>query len=195
MSSEYKIWLHKVEKKACDVVRLIGFDEGYRLARGESLKADWPSEAYFNMNVDRPENALLMDALFNISSLVIVSKHLRNFLLEWEIAGLELLPVGLKDHSGELIEDPYYVLNLASHFDCLDSAKSSAKKSLVPGKYSSVEKLVLKNLDLTKSSKLFRLKNYGIPTIVSNDLAAAIDDAGFTGVRWGELKDYSGDSW
>ena len=53
---------------------------------------------------------------------------------------------------------------------------------------SEVEKLVLDESRIG-DRKLFRINNYFNIVLVRRDLAKAIDDAGFEGMRWKEIED------
>lgn len=195
MSSDYLVWLHKIEKNACDLLEFSGFKRSYRLKRGVSLVDEWPDDVEMDMNEDHPDDLLLVDSLFNIKSLLVVSARIKEFLESQDIADAELLPINIKNHKGRYIEEDYFVLNLATHVDCLDEEASQAEASSMTKNIKAVKGLVLKQTELLQNRKLFRLSSYGVPTIVHKDLASEMDAQGFTGIKWGKLEDFTDKTW
>jgi len=195
MSKAHRVWLHKIERNACDLLTMEGFDDRFLLHRGEALADSWPGDVVMDMNPDHPTDMRLVDSLFNIHALLVVSERLGAFLSDQNIAYLELLPVGIRDHKGKRIDADYRIVNLSQHADCLDASASGAQASLVPGKVRAVERLELKRDALPENDALFRLAGFGIPTVVSTKLTQKIDAEGFSGIRWGALADFTDSTW
>lgn len=189
------VWLHKIEKNACDLLEFSGLKRSYRLKRGVSLMDDWPDDVEMEMNEDHPDDLLLVDSLFNIKSLLVVSERIKGYLDSQDIAGSELLPINIKNHKGRYIDDNYFVLNLATHVDCLDAEASHAEVSTMTKNIKAVNGLVLRQTEALQGLKLFRLSSFGVPTIVHKDLALDMDAQGFTGIKWGKLEDFTDKTW
>lgn len=195
MSSDYAVWLHKIEKNACDLLGFVGFKRSYRLKRGMPLIDVWPDDVEMEMNEDHPDDMQLLDSLFNIKSLLVISKHVKNYLESQEISGIEYLPVNIKNHKGRYTDEDYFILNLSEHVDCLDIDASQAEESMMTDDIMEVKGIVLKQAELLKGRKLFRLQRFGEPTLVDKSLVQDMNAQGFTGIKWGELKDFTDKTW
>lgn len=195
MNDDYVVWLHKIEKNACDLQEFRGFKRSYRLKRGVPLTDAWTEDVEMDMNEDKPDNTLLVDSLFNIKSLLVISKRIKSYLESKDLSGIEFLPVNIKNHKGRDIEEDYFILNLTEHVDCLDSVASQAKLSTMTDNIIAVKGIVLQHTELLQGRKLFRLKGFGEPTLVDTTLAADMDAQGFTGIKWGSLKDFTDKTW
>ena len=195
MSDTYVVWLHKLEKNACDLLEFRGFEDSYQLKDGVSLGDVWPDDVEMEMNEDHPDDTLLLDSLFNIKSLMVISARVKSYLELQEIPDAEFLSVNIKNHKGRYIDEEYFILNLIKHVDCLDTVASKAEESMMSDDIMEVQGIVLKQTELLEERPLFRLKLFGEPTIVDRSFAAEIDAQGFTGIKWGELEDFTDKSW
>jgi hypothetical protein len=192
MSAQYLIWgpSNKVANAAV-LGRLTGFDELGRLWSGEILTGEFPEDASLRMSSDFPKNTVLTDSLSSINSIIIGSTALKQFLEEQKLSHVEYHPVIVRDHKKKAIKTQYYIINPVSNIDCLDLAASRASMSRIdPLEVKSVKRLVLREDAVDASRQMFRISNFDMVTLVRKDLAAAIDKAGFTGIRWIELLDY-----
>lgn len=195
MNEGYVVWMHKIEEEACDLLEFRGFKRSFRLKRGMPLSEDWPDDVEMEMNEDHPKNTLLVDSLFNVKSLLVISARLKGFLESQPLTGIEYLPLKIKNHKGQHINEEYFVLNLVEHLDCLDNEASQAEKSRMTDNIKSVKGIVLNQTELLEAQKLFRLKKFGEPTLVARSLANEMDAQGFTGIKWGALEDYTDKNW
>lgn len=195
MSNDYVVWLHKIEKNACDLSGISGFKRSFRLRKGIPLIEAWSNDIELEMNEDHPKATGLVDSLFNTSSLMVLSARVKTYLESRELPCVEFLPVKIKQHSGDYVDERHFVLNLTEHVDCLDTVASQAEMGMSAGKVRGVKSLVLKNEELLNGRKLFRLKGYGEPTLMDRALAADMEAQGFTGMKWGELRDFKGKTW
>lgn len=170
---------------------LTGFEKISRLWRGEPLAGEFPGDAGFKMRADFPENTVLTDSLSNLNSLIVGSQRLREFLEGRKVSHIEYHPVTVRDHKGKVIKSQYYIINPISNVDCLDLPASGAVMSRVKTtKVQFIKKLVLRDQALDVSRQIFRITNFDMITLVREDLAAAMDNAEFTGVRWIEASKY-----
>ena len=196
INDEYVLWLHRIEPHACGLRPPEGFEDVWLLQEGGALAGSWPSDVVMPMNPDNPADMRLTDSLFNISSLLVLSERAADFLAGKGLEHLELLPIGVRDHKGKLVDARHFVLNLSAHEPLLDPQRSDAQPALVPGEYRAVNAgiVLLENAE-DRPPPLFRLQGFGIPTLVSRELAAEIDAQGFSGIAWGELTAFRDRTW
>lgn len=195
MSSDYVVWMHGIEPDACDLLEFNGFKRSYRLKRGMPLAEDWPDDVEMVMNEDTPDNTLLVDSLFNVKSLLVISERVRDFLQSRQIDGVEFLPLNIRNHKGRLIDESYFIVNITEAVDALDASASQAEESSMTDKIVAVKGIVLSPDAALSGRELVRLKRFSDPTLVSTSLADAIQAEGFSGIKWGELKDFTDKTW
>lgn len=195
MSSACVVWMHKIEKNACDLLEFRGFDDSYKLKEGMPLADVWPKDVEMEMNEDHPDSTLLPDSLFNIKSLIVVSDRIKNYLESRKLPGVEYLSVNIRNHKGRYTDEDYYIINLTEHVDCLDVVGSHAKKSRMTADIKKVRGIVLRDEELLAGRELFRLKSFGKATLVDKSLADDMDAQGFTGIKWGALGDFKDKTW
>jgi hypothetical protein len=195
MNNDYQTWLHKIGKKECDLHGIQGFKNSYQLHEGMSLSAVWPNDVVMEMNDEHRGSTLLVDSLFNISSLLVLSARVKRYCESQQLLCTEFLPVQIKDHNGSILDEEYFILNVTELVDCLDIDASEAEESMMTDDIDSVNGIVLKQTELLEGRKLFRLKRFGGPTLVTKAFAASVDTQGFSGIRWGALQDYKDKNW
>jgi hypothetical protein len=188
MKTSYLVWRpSNVIPNAAALDHLTGFDRIGRLWRGESFAGQFPEEATFRMRPDLPQNTVLTDCLSNTDSLIVGSERLKDFLMAQKISDIEYHPVTIRDHKKKVIKGKYFIVNPIHNIDCLDTEASGAEMSQInPEKVQFIKKLVLRNDRLDLSRQLFRITNYNMITLVRDDLATAIGNAGFTGMNFVE---------
>jgi hypothetical protein len=174
---------------ALDILK--GFDSVDRLWRGESLVGEFPDDAVFRMRSEFPENTVLTDSLSNLDSLIIGSQKLKEFLESQDVSNVEYHAVTIRDHKNKVVKSRYYIINPVSNVECLDAAASGAVMSRTnKTKVKFLNKLVLREDAVDQTRKMFRVAHFDMITLVREDLATAIDKAGFTGIRWVETSKY-----
>lgn len=170
---------------------LKGFDSVGQLFRGAPLSGTFPPDAAFKMRSEFPENTVLTDSLSNLDSLIIGSLRLKEFFQARDISNVEYHPVTIRDHKNKVIKSQYFIINPTSNVDCLDISASGAVMSRIKTtKVQFIKKLVLREDVVDPSRQIFRITNFDRITLVRTDLAEAIDQAGFTGIRWVEASKY-----
>ena len=105
------------------------------------------------------------------------------------LPGVEWLPVELVSSSGKAVtKKSYHVLHLIDHVDALDPAASGASYSFIcPGDIDDVEQLVIDPAKIPQDRPIFRLAHYTYPIFFSRALAEKIQEAGLSGVGFGEI--------
>lgn len=193
MTEEYVVWKHDIVPNACSLFHFEGFEKAYLLERGNSLSDQFPDDAYFDMNPDRPNDTLLVDSLYNNHSQLILSEPFVAFLSEKKRDNLEFLPVKIMNHKGKFADEKYFIMNVLDHQDCLDVQASGAKlPRMKTGSIQRVKKVVLDEDKLDDSLDIFRITSFHRANIVKKSLADEITAQGFTGVKWVSLDKFNG---
>lgn len=191
MKSQYVIWTSKEEPNCCVLQELRGVEKKYQLRKGISRFEGFPGSASFSMNPDYPHDTVLTDNLMNTSMMKIISRRVKEMLEQNGVQKVEYLPVTIINHKGRVASRDYFILHDIDPIDCLDKDKCGATMSPVdPESIDRVERLVLDDAKVDITREIFRPKYFPALTLVSRELAAAIDSKGFTGVSWKELEDY-----
>lgn len=191
MAMDYVFWKPAFDDETATFESLEGDEEDdWQITKGISRVDDFPEDAVFPMNPDFPHGIALKDSIQNIGSMVVVSPRLKDFLEQRELKAVEYLPVGLLNHKGRPVQGgKYFIVNLLDPVDCLDLDRCDAKYSnITPEDIMRVKRLVLDEAKVDTERQLFSPKGLFAP-LARRDLAEAIDAAGFTGIRWVELKD------
>ena len=191
MDLEYVVWESKEEPNCCSLDEFLNVEKQYRLTDGVPMLVDFPSDASFTMDPDFPTDMVLVDNLINTDGLVIVSQELKEFLAGENLQEVEFLPVTIINHKGRPVPDPYFIVHPINHVECLDLEESEAEFDLIDtDAIDSVEQIALDDSKVDSAREFFRPAPFCDVALISKRLAQAIDDAGFTGVRWIELTDY-----
>lgn len=190
MAMNYVYWKPKADDETARFESIEGDESSWRIMEGMSRIGDFPEDAVFRMNPEFPYGIALKDSVKNTSSMIVVSPPLKEFLEKREVNAVEYLPVGLLNHKGRPAQGgKYFIVNLLDPVDCLDLDRCDAKYSnITPEDIRRVKSLVLDEAKVDTERQLFSPKGLFAP-LARRDLAEAIDAAGFTGIRWVELKD------
>lgn len=189
--SNYVIWTQKSVNYACILDQFENVEKQFQFRKGISRINGFPANACFTQDMDFPNNTLLIDNLVNTNSLIVASERLKKFLEKQALPHVEYLPVTILDHKGKVASDCYYIIHPIDSVDCLDVDKCGptwgriAKDSI-----KTVDRLVLDEDKIDPERKMFRLQKFLLPVIVHRELAEAIDQEGFEGVRWVDIDDY-----
>jgi hypothetical protein len=188
---KYLIWESRAVPNVCTLDELRGFEDTLELNKGVPWAAKFPADVAFTMHPDFPNNTLLGDNLINNEMLLVVSKRLKEFLEARALPKVEYLQVTIVNHKGRPASRDYFIVHPVDPVDCLDLAKCQAKISRIDGEtVQRLKQLALDEARLDPDRQLFRPKFYYDIALARTDLAAAIDAAGFTGIRWVEPEDH-----
>ncbi|MBS0453293.1 MAG: hypothetical protein JSS14_18530 [Proteobacteria bacterium] len=189
--SNYVIWTKQVINGACALAGMKGYAEDWRLLDGQSQKDSFPSTARFDMNPEYPNDVALTDSLYNLDKQIVASPTLRELLESLNIPHMEYIPVNVFNHKGRAVEPAYVIAHPIDPIDCIDVAASGADFSLIdPDTIDSVQSLVIDESLIDPARLLFRPKGYPDVILAHRSLAAKVDAAGITGVRWIELSNW-----
>jgi hypothetical protein len=191
MARDYVIWTSGRINNYVVLETLHGVDKLYEVKRGIPRAASFPADARYTMHPDWPTNTVLTDNLINTDALVVASARLADFLRARGVTHTEYLPVTILNHKKRPTGKDYFIVNPVEPVDCLDVAKSGVTWSLFDGTIvDSVQRLVLDPKRCDPDRELFRIAKFADVTLVSRELAKAMDAQGFTGNRWLELSAY-----
>ena len=161
----------------------VEFDVLDSIKRGRSVVADFPDDAAFHMDPDNPKDVMLIDNVSNYETIPLVSPVLRDFLVQQDIAQLELLRVSIVDHRGRTAADDYSLVHPCRIVDCIDQKQSVFKwNRLDPTTMSPVSKLVLDTHKLGPDDLLIRPRYIKNLILVREDLAGPLMMEEFRGL-------------
>jgi hypothetical protein len=184
MAFDYLFWGALDLDNVAHLHGLNGFDDDFELDEGIPHAHDFPDDASFAMNKDFPNHTQLADNLINTSSTVLISRKLRDFLEQYGTPDVEYLETRIINHKGKEIAERYSIVHPTVVADCIDRKKSQVTED----SNGSIERMAAFALiDANIPDRpIFRVAGLGTFIVVRRDLAAAIDQAGFTGNRWVE---------
>lgn len=163
------------------------------LNTGVSVAAKFPTDLTYRMSDRFPDDYLLSDT-FNVACQILVSARLREHL-QTALWGhqIEYLPVTILNHKNRVAADDYSLLHSLDVVDCIDIAASKVKWNPLNKKMiTSCKALVINEAAIPPEIKLFRPLHWGMRTMTTSDLAAELDAAGFTGLRFISAAGFTG---
>lgn len=194
MTSDFLIWSVSDVENAVVLDDVRGIPDPWELDEGVSRAEGFPDDVVCTMDQENPHNTLLVDNLENSDNLIVASRRLKEFLAGRSIEKVEYLPVTVLDHRGRSAAGgDYYIIHTIGPVDCLKVDECGPTWSqLDKDSISFLERFAIDPSKIDDTRRLFRALHYEKATVIRRDLAAAIDEAGFTGIRWVELDDYRG---
>ncbi len=95
--------------------------KNFEFANAVPLAARFPAKASYLFSSDYPEHRTVCDLQANTLGLFIVSARMGT-ILEAE-PFVELLPILLMDHRGQVVSDTHSIANFLDPVDCIDRVK------------------------------------------------------------------------
>jgi hypothetical protein len=194
MADDFLIWTAKMEPRACRVLGMEGYDEGFRLRRGDSVLGDWPGDVTFTMNPDFPDDRLLVDAVMNPSSAIVASPRLAGAMAERAPGDVELLPVRIIDHKCKLASAEYVVVHPVKALDAVDRERSVFDLVYNSPLFDSFSRLVIDPTRVPPERQIFRLQGVWRLIVARRELVQVIEGLGLKGVGWTPASAYSDDN-
>ena len=197
MKLDFVVWEPKHVKNSVLLGTLEGVESKWQLNLGVPRKEADFATASFPM---RGPYKRFTDSLRNRGMLIVASQRLKDFLEQWPLVQVQFLPVSIKSAVGTHMQK-YYIVQPLHPVPCLDTEKCGADWSaLDKTSIDYVEQLVISESLIDREAhkikverQLFRPKHFERITLVQRELAEAIDTAGFTGMEWIEIDEYSND--
>ncbi len=162
---------------------LQGYEEGgFRFKKCEPMAADFPSDAFYKMSDDYPENVELVDVLHVLNNTLVVSGEAKNVLESAGVADVEFFSVRVLNHKGRAVKRDYFVANALKKIDCIDKDKTVFK-------WHPIDKTMMKNvsnltIDESKidgNVTLFRMQHLPLFLWVRKDVVDKLTSAGLQG--------------
>lgn len=164
---------------------VMGLD-GYCLAAGEPIGDSYPADVKVQPSEERT-GIQLSSVLGNNFNYLIVSGAMKDIIAQHcPKAAIEYLPFTLLDHRGRVRGQDYFFVNPLGGIDGVD-VKASDIKYHRSGAIVGIRKLVLDPEKLLDAPALFRLQQDPQLYVVSEPLARAFHEQGFTNVVLREL--------
>jgi hypothetical protein len=187
-NEKYLVWDFSSSTKTYSVDRISATGvESFEIVGDVQLASRWPADAKATLTDGSAKKPALDDSMLNTDRLRIVSARLKKALEDLEVTDVEFLPVKLENDS-KMLDVTCYIVHPINRPDCLDLKASEAKMSVIaPTKVNRVKRIVLKS---DPDRKLFIISNYNNTYIIRWDIAEALSEIGFSGVRWTALFDY-----
>jgi hypothetical protein len=174
-------WSCSTPKGLAGFTTLKGVDSQWAIdiAEGRVLPEEFPSsDAYFEMNPERPRDVKLGEQHYNFERMVVIGSRLSELVRNLNEPSVQLLPVRILDHKGRVASRDFNIVHTARVVDCLDPEASKAIwNPLDPEQMMSWGTLELKAGD-HDFPKIFRVKHIPSYSFVTEDVAQAIEDLG-----------------
>jgi len=187
----YLVWQANPAGGYCTLEYLKNVDDPHELKRGESRGQGFPSDACFHMDKSHPKEIKLPDNIYNLDRMIVVSQKLKELVDSKKSPYTEFLPVTIINHKGRVASKDYFVVNPYRVEDCIALDQSDIDWNPIDSELiSACFELVINEKRIDQGLLLFRPKY--IPTIVMvrEDLANAVMDGDFTGIRFVEIDEF-----
>jgi hypothetical protein len=181
-------------KGACWLGSIQNVPEREDLRFGVSYFKRWPDKVQFSMEEEFPKDIALVDALRNVSSLLVVSARFKEALeaIPGALHSNEVLPVKIINHKKRAEKAPYFLIHQVGHSPCLDEAKCEGKRSsLDPKEFQFLKKMVLDESKIDSRLMLFRPAQYNKLPLIREDLVEKLKALDLTGIEFHEIKGYA----
>ncbi|MCY1041532.1 hypothetical protein OV208_09420 [Corallococcus sp. bb12-1] len=154
----------------------------YCMSEGDPALRFYPKEAKVSLRSDHP-GIKLSSLLGNTSSYLIVRADVKEVIAAHaKDIEVEYLPFDLYDHRKRLYSQDYFIINPIGTLDCLDVAASGVKIG-PEGSVIHVARFVLDPKKVAPLPALFRPKEEPAVYIVTETLALALKEKGFTNLQ------------
>jgi len=186
MSFDHLFWGVHMIPHASFMNSLEGFGNDYKIRNGESVKAEYPDDVTLTWNPDFPDHTIMTDCLNNISSEIIVSQRVQEFLAKRNLPDVEYLPVKVFNHKRRPLKTPYYVVHPTQVLDCLDLDACGITWDRRGTEAEEIEQFVVDPAKCHDLPPLFRLRPMQYYVVLSRELSEALDAFGVEGMGWVE---------
>lgn len=193
MPDNHKIFYHWLDS---DDEEIANIDESpsnvdrkaYLISKGVPCKDWFPENAEFPLDEDA--GMVLTDAIPNSQLLTIVSAPLKELLEKHASCDMEFLAIHIRDHRGQLLENPYYILNVLETISCMNREKSDYDASaLDESQVVTFRHLYLDTDKIPEHTNLFRFGEERDMFMIRQDLMQILIDSGMTGLEFTSIKD------
>ena len=190
-SGNYLIWDADAQSSYCLLGYIEGFEDEWKLMKGDSVAKEWPADVRMRMDPDFKKKIKLSDNVLNPARVLVASKALCDFFRKKPVPNVEYLPITILDHKKKVASKEYSIVNLVTTQDCIDTTASEVTWNNINPEYiMSMKRLVFDETKIDDDALLFRAKHLKTLIFVRADFAAEVTAAGFTNVKLWRLSDY-----
>jgi hypothetical protein len=186
--SNYVISKAVAGTKLCVLETVDGFEDSLDIIRGVSL-AVRPQGVRFHMDPNFPKQVEVPDWVKNLPNAIVVSRRLKDFIAAAQ-PDVQYVPIQILDTKGRVASIDHFALNPLPLVDAIDRAKSEIDWNPIdPELIAACTTMVLDESRIPSGMRLFRLKHYPSKILFARELAQAIKQSGFTGIKFIEVED------
>lgn len=161
------------------------YPKDYRLREGHELTDEWPDGVTYFFSRDRPEGMVLTDYLTNYMGLLIASPRLQTLLRELNAAGIEFLPVVLKNHKKRVASQDYCVVNFSRLTPVINRDRSVVKVSALDDEQvRRIDKVVLREDVAAAGPPFLRMAEMPMTVLFRDDVVEAVCGNALTGMEF-----------
>ncbi|NVJ00130.1 hypothetical protein HV824_18640 [Myxococcus sp. AM009] len=133
-----------------------GMPKIHKPARGIRMGAEYPDGLRFNMTKQEP-GLKIADVIPNAVNYFMVSKRMKELLMQHSGAEIEFLRFVLLNHRGRVANEDCYIANVVGMQDCVDMEKTEGDPDpLKPDRFMYLRRLLLQEDKVPPGAKLFR---------------------------------------
>jgi hypothetical protein len=157
---------------------------GWMLVEGTRASGRHSPSASLGMTGHYP-GIKLSDNLRNTFGYWVISRAMKAVLEREAHTEIEFLPISIINHKGRRADGEFFIANPFAIEDCVDRSGSDVDESaMAPGFFGGIYRLALDTARIPPEARLFRLKQMPKVIIVRDDLRAALDAQGLTGLGY-----------
>lgn len=158
--------------------------KGWRATVGERMGEHYPAGVRLEMSNEH-RGLVIPDYIPNTLLMPVVTGKLKALLEKESGAEIEFLPFALYNHKGRVAAPECFIANVIGKKDWADMTKTRGEKSIIsPGTFEALFLLQLDPAKVDPQAKLFRLDIMPRFLIVRDDLRAAFEQHGITGMKY-----------
>lgn len=189
----YHVWMYSTNEDIA-IITHVPDEFGsvkWKLNKGISCKDWFPDDLILVLNPSRGK--VLTDAIHNTCGLHVVNEKLKN-ILESSNSRWEFFQVGINNHKGKLLKEPYYVANLLGKVWCVNRDKSICHiDPFDDTQLCDYDKLVLDEDKISPDLDFFRLGETPRVIIIEREIAKKIIlDEKCTGAHFANVETWDG---
>ncbi len=203
MSFDHVFWAVDKANNAARMNGLEGFDDDYMINEGEPVapnpsnppEEEYPDNATLHWDRSFPKDTIMTDTLANSNGFMVVSSKTKEFLVDYGVPNVELLPVTVFNHRKRAVKTPYYIVHPVPPIELLDIEACDVewRGSRVDEAIKQMANFVLDATKVVDLPPIFRLGRISKYVMVHRKLAEAMDAHGLVGNGWIEPKSLEGE--
>jgi hypothetical protein len=187
----YFIWSAVQDPVFCMLDRLPDGNQAlFRPRLGRPMGADYPEPLPFAISPDLG-GIKVADFVRNTLGFYIIGPAVRDVLAAQQGAEFEFLPITIINRKGRTEDAERWIANLlGGQVPCADLSKSTMREmAMKKGRYTSLQKLVIDPSRVDPALSIFRLGEMPQLFIVRDDLRAALEATGASGMQFHAMGD------